>query len=161
MLKLELKHFFTKQEDLWKMSKMTDQEHENAQVLLIRINDFLDFAIDIDPTIEQEICDDPVNSGWRSEAYNKTLKGAAKNSAHFTFQAKDLRDPHGKLDRIVIANIPFMQRVGLYVEHPRYTKGWCHLSSRAPASGNIIYIPYAGKPIKEFEDSDFKNYKYV
>lgn len=156
MLKLELKHFFTKQEDLWKMSKMTNQEHQNAEGLLIRINGFLELAIDIDPTIEIG-----VNSGWRSEAYNAKLPGAAKNSAHCSFEAIDLRDTHGKLDRIVIANIPFMKAVGLYVEHPRYTKGWCHLASRKPPSGNIIYIPYAGKPIKEFEDNDFKNYKYV
>jgi hypothetical protein len=34
-----------------------------------------------------------------------------------------------------------LEQYGLYREHPSATKGWCHLTTRAPASGHRTFMP--------------------
>jgi hypothetical protein len=84
-----------------------------------------------------------VSSGWRPPSYNATVPGAAPKSRHMTGQAIDLYDPDGDLDGWAFSDIG--QRVltdlGLWLEHPACTKGWCHVQSVPPKSGRRVFYP--------------------
>lgn len=81
-----------------------------------------------------------VSSGYRPGHYN-TRAGGAKNSAHITCEAIDIRDPGGVIGEWCIDNVKELERVGLYLESPNHTPGWVHLQTRSPASGARIFIP--------------------
>ena len=83
----------------------------------------------------------PVSSGWRPVAINAATPGAAVRSMHITCEAIDLYDPEGVLDDWCMSHIPELEYHKLYLEHPAATKGWCHLQTRAPRSGNRVFYP--------------------
>ena len=95
-----------------------------------------------------------VSSGYRSPEHNVTI-GGATHSTHLTCEAIDIIDLEGALRRFCIANDnAILKKYNLFMEHPAYTKGWCHLQIIKPKSGNTIFIPYEGKP--EHYDNSFK-----
>lgn len=62
----------------------------------------------------------------------------APGSSHKEAKAVDVHDL-GRLDAWVTDAI--LEKHGLYREHPHYTQGWCHLTTRAPGSGHRTFIP--------------------
>lgn len=131
-----------------------DEVKANAEDLLKRVNALLVEVWTRD--------DDPVvTSGWRTESYNKIVPNAAPKSKHITGEAIDLYDPDGELDQLLFddygRSVPLveaaftsdaaaramslLEKHGLYMEHPVATKGWCHLQSVGPRSGNRIFFP--------------------
>lgn len=82
-----------------------------------------------------------VNSGWRPAAVNTATAGAAPRSKHMTAQAIDLSDPEGDLDEWCFARPDLLEKLGLWMEHPASTKGWCHLQTVPPKSGNRVFYP--------------------
>lgn len=62
----------------------------------------------------------------------------APNSSHKEAKAVDVHDD-GKLDAWLTDAI--LAQAGLYREHPDYTIGWCHLTTRPPKSGHRTFIP--------------------
>lgn len=103
----------------------------NAAILLTRVNALL-ASLGAKPG---------VNSGWRSAAYNATVPNAAPRSKHITGQAIDLADPEGELDEYLLAHQDVLAAHELWLEHPAATKGWCHLQSVPPRSGNRVFFP--------------------
>jgi hypothetical protein len=75
-----------------------------------------------------------VNSGWRPPAVNAATPNAAARSRHMTGEACDVHDPDGALDKWCVANLPVLAKVGLWMEHPKATPGWCHLQTVPQAS---------------------------
>ena len=67
-----------------------------------------------------------VTSGYRPHKYNKAA-GGAKKSNHTICLACDFADADGDLDAFCVANLEILEHCGLYLEHPKWTKGWCHL----------------------------------
>lgn len=63
----------------------------------------------------------------------------ARLSSHKTAQGIDISDPKGALDAWITDAI--LEKHGLYREHPDYTIGWCHLTTRAPGSKRRSFIP--------------------
>ena len=97
-----------------------------------------------------------VSSGYRNPEHNAKV-GGATHSTHQSCQGIDIVDADGSLRRFCIANNnAILKKHGLFMEHPAYTKGWCHLQTRKPQSGNIVFIPYSGKPKKEHYDNSFE-----
>ena len=82
-----------------------------------------------------------VSSGWRPPAINAGVKGAAKRSNHMTGNAVDFADPKQIMGRWCLANLPALERAGLWLEHPDVTPTWCHLQRVAPRSGNRVFRP--------------------
>lgn len=84
-----------------------------------------------------------VNSGWRPPSYNCTVLGAAKTSRHMTGEAIDLDDDYGDLDEWLMSQNgeEALRQLKLWHEHPASTKGWAHLQSRPPRSGNLHFYP--------------------
>lgn len=81
-----------------------------------------------------------VSSGYRPGHFNKAAGGAAKSS-HLTCEAIDISDTDGSFAKWCLDNIPVLEKAGLYLENPDYTKGWVHLQTREPGSGNRIFNP--------------------
>lgn len=79
-----------------------------------------------------------VSSGWRPAPYNATVSGASRTSLHMIGRAIDLEDAEGHLDDYFMspAGERLLVEFGLWHEHPQSTRGWCHLQSKPPPSGN-------------------------
>lgn len=116
-------------------SQPSQETKDNALALLAKVNALLR-GIDL-----PEAKNPRVNSGWRPAWYNATVLNAAPKSKHITGQAIDLYDPEGSLDEFLMENRPQLVEHGLYMEHPLATKGWCHLQTVAPRSGNRVFYP--------------------
>lgn len=111
---------------------------DNALELLARVNMLLQNAA----AEGVEAAQNPrVNSGWRPEAYNATVPGAAVRSKHITGQAIDIADPDGELDDWCLNHLAVLEELGLYMEHPLASKGWTHLQSVPPRSGRHCFYP--------------------
>lgn len=113
------------------LDEWTIEVEENAQETVKRVNALL------------EAFGEPraVNSGWRPAAINRVTPGAAQFSRHMTAQACDLRDPHGDLDEWCLDHLDVLEALGLYLEHPAATKGWCHVQTVQPRSGKRVFYP--------------------
>lgn len=108
----------------------TDEMLANANLLIRRVNALLQHWSD----------KVTVSSGYRPPSYNKAAKGAS-NSSHMTCEAVDIRDPDNKLDQFISENNWLLVKYALYREHPEATKGWVHLTTRPPISGNRTFRP--------------------
>lgn len=84
-----------------------------------------------------------LSSGWRPPSLNAKTPGAAPNSKHMTGQAVDVYDPEGDLDEWLMtdAGQQALLQLGLWMEHPSATKGWCHLQTVPPRSGRRVFYP--------------------
>ena len=111
---------------------MTPEIRSNAADLVVRCNQL---AATIPFPLPR------VSSGWRPPSINAGVKGAAKRSNHMTGNAVDFADPDGKLDAWCLANLPTLERIGLWLEHPDATPAWCHLQRVPPRSGRRVFRP--------------------
>lgn len=85
--------------------------------------------------------DRKVTSGYRPPKINAQVPGAAKKSNHMICRACDLEDTDGRLDEFCMSNLPLLEEIGLWLESPSSTQGWCHLQKVPPHSGNRIFLP--------------------
>jgi hypothetical protein len=112
----------------------------NATHLIRRVNTLIALMHGIE--IERHpVTDTPVSSGWRPPSVNASTPGAAPRSRHMTGQAIDLCDPEGEVDEWCLDHLDLLSEVGLWLESPAHTKGWCHLQSVPPRSGKRVFIP--------------------
>lgn len=112
-------------------SELTGELRANARDIVKRVNRLL----------QRAGMTRKVTSGWRPAALNATVPGAASGSKHISCLAIDLEDRDGALDAWCMANLPVLEELGLWLEHPRATRGWCHLQTRPPRSGNRVFEP--------------------
>jgi hypothetical protein len=81
-----------------------------------------------------------VTSGYRPEKINKAV-GGRPNSLHMTCQACDFDDRTGQLAVFCLTNLNVLATCGLWIESPKYTKGWIHMQSMPPKSGRRVFVP--------------------
>lgn len=81
-----------------------------------------------------------VNSGWRTPAINKAA-GGARNSLHIVGAAVDLTDTGRTLSAWLMGNLDLVERVGLWIEDPKFTPTWVHLQCLPPKSGKRVFVP--------------------
>lgn len=123
---------------------LTPDIERNAARLVVIVNKLLEHlqtygvAVPANPTTHTQ-----VNSGWRPPSVNAATKGAAVNSKHMTGQAVDLHDPAGELGEFLLGGIGMaaLEALGLWMEHPSKTPGWCHLQIVPPGSGRRVFMP--------------------
>lgn len=71
----------------------------------------------------------------------------ATNSSHKEAKAVDVYDPNDYLDKWLdrfedgTGGNSKLAECGLYREHPDVTRSWCHLTTRAPATGRRTFHP--------------------
>jgi hypothetical protein len=84
-----------------------------------------------------------VSSGWRPPSVNRVTPRAALRSKHITGQAIDFYDPDGDLDEWcdTESGRHVLTDLGLWLEHPAATKGWCHVQTIPPRSGRRVFYP--------------------
>jgi len=93
-------------------------------------------------TLESNKLGHIVNSGWRPPDVNAAVPGAALKSLHMRCLAIDLHDPDGDLDDWCLSNgDTVLKDLGLWLEHPAATKGWCHVQLVPPRSGKRVFYP--------------------
>lgn len=109
----------------------SDEVKKNAEQLLASLNAFLN---------ELNVFDVKISSGFRTPEANEAANGA-KKSLHMEGKAIDLEDQDGSLDDLFQNNLELMEKYGLYLENPDYTKLWSHIQNKAPRSGRRIFIP--------------------
>lgn len=124
--------------------EMTPQIEKNALLTVELANTFLKAAeiagcdVEMNPRTHS-----PVSSGWRPPSLNSVTPGASPRSRHMTGQAIDLYDPDGDLDNFAMSDEgqECLHELGLWLEHPSATKGWCHLQTVPPRSGKRVFYP--------------------
>lgn len=123
----------------------TEQMHENAALLLGRVNDLLDEAREcgayndpVDPDTGTCISGSRGGSGDGGFRFHNSATGAPK-SAHKQARGVDVYDPTNRLDTWITDEV--LERFGLHREHPDATPGWCHLQDVPPGSGRRTFRP--------------------
>ena len=81
------------------------------------------------------------SSCLRSMVDQQRVNPKALGSSHLYGCAVDIKDPDGKLAQWLKANTAKLEKCGLWMEDPTYTKGWCHLQTYAPKSMNRYFKP--------------------
>jgi hypothetical protein len=143
MIQITVNQYFSKYKDQFE-NEIRPPIVENATVLIGKVNILLKhlqsegIGLDLVPVKNLLVC---FTSGWRPRAVNAVIPGAAKFSLHMSGEAIDLSDPDGMIDEWCMSNTRVLRELGLYMEHPSATKGWCHLQSRPPKSGRLIFYP--------------------
>lgn len=112
-------------------SELTRELRANARETLRRVNGLLRRA-----GMMRKI-----TSGWRPAAINAAVPGAARGSKHLNCLAVDLEDRDGTLDAWCLAHPDVLETLGLWLEHPDATPGWCHLQTQPPRSGSRVFYP--------------------
>ncbi len=136
---LKLADYYMGRDKLYRC-ELTRELRANARDIVRRVNRLLKRAAKQVPLGGAGIAV-TVASGWRPTTINAAVPGAAKNSKHIHCLAIDLDDRSGQLDAWCMANPDVLEELGLWLEHPHATPGWCHLQTQSPRSGNRVFEP--------------------
>ena len=121
---------------------LTPELRDNATTTVHKANLLLAAAVNAGVYVNVDhVTGTLVASGWRPPAVNSKTNGAARASKHMTCQAIDINDDEGELDNWCMNNQDKLAEIGLWLEHPSATKGWCHLQVVPPKSGNRVFYP--------------------
>lgn len=121
--------------------EITSQLTANATRTVNLVNQLFQALEMGDVKVERNARGSFLNSGWRPATYNAGVAGAATRSLHITGEAADIFDPDGAIDDYLMGRLMVLGGLGLYMEHPASTKGWCHVQTRPPRSGNRVFYP--------------------
>jgi len=113
----------------WSESEVDAITLRNLDDLVRKVN-----ALGYQPPMRASSC-------LRSIESQQNINPKAMGSAHLYGAAVDIADPKGELAKWLETRVATLMNCGLWMEDPRYTKGWVHLSSYMPKSGNRIFIP--------------------
>lgn len=154
MARISLRHYLMGR-DVSHALDLTPEIIEDAAETVGVVNELLAEAEadGIEPAID-ELTGTHVASGWRPPAINDRTANAAKGtSTHLTALGVDLEDHDDRrLARWCIANLWQLEKLGLFMEDPRFTGGrvnsdpWCHLQRRAPSSRRRVFVPSSAPP---------------
>ena len=112
-------------------AELTEPLQRNAQTIVARANALL----------SQACIECAVNSGWRPRQINARVPNASPRSRHLTCEAIDMDDPHDLLDAWCMDHLDVLAAIGLWLEHPSATPGWCHVQIVPPRSGARVFEP--------------------
>ena len=118
---------------------LTDDRRDNINDLVPAVNALL-VLVDVPLTKNPQLGTQVAGSLYGGFRPQSCSIGAPK-SAHKEGLAVDLYDPAGELDGWCLRNLDQLAACGLYLEDPRHTPGWCHLTIRAPKSGKRVFVP--------------------
>jgi uncharacterized protein YcbK (DUF882 family) len=100
---------------------LTEEVKANADNLLNRVNALLADLNWPSPAY--------VSSGWRPPSINASVANSAKRSHHMSGRAMDIKDPDGRLAKAILERPELLEKHGLWMEDPSFTKGWVHLDT--------------------------------
>lgn len=124
-----------------KTAPIDDEMRTSALHLISKVNELLEHFY----ASESAASARSITSGYRPVEINTAVKNAAKGSHHQFCRAVDLLDTDRKLMKFCLANLELLQKLDLWMEDPRWTKGkvtnWLHLQVVSPKSGKRIFVP--------------------
>lgn len=123
---------------------LSTEIRRNAELIVELVNKLLRGLAATDVPVETSPRTGSVlSSGWRPPEVNEATPGAAPKSHHLAGRAADLYDPEGAIDDylITLEGQELLKSLGLWMEHPSATKGWCHVQSVPPRSGRRVFYP--------------------
>jgi hypothetical protein len=122
--------------------ELTETIAGNAAVTVARVNRMLEaMAVDGLHAECKAGSHSPVASGWRPVEINARVPAAVPDSPHISGAACDLYDPRDALDDWCAAHAGVLRELELWLEHPDYTKGWCHVQIVPPRCGSRVFRP--------------------
>jgi len=142
MIRVETKDMYFRGRD-----GVTSDIESNISVIVSRANKLLDAVVAAGVPLEINARGNHVNSGYRPPEFNATVPGAALRSKHMRGLAIDIFDPEGEIDNWLLSQqdaggeIPLLSDIGLWLEHPSATKGWCHVQCVPPGSKRRVFYP--------------------
>lgn len=113
----------------WKKSEIDAVTLRNLEDLIRKVN-----ALNYPDPMRASSC-------LRSLKDQKRINPSAMGSSHLYGAALDISDPVGNLAKWLTINSQLLAYNGLWMEDPKYTKGWVHLSIYAPKSMKRFFIP--------------------
>lgn len=131
-MKIALDQYFAPYPEL-----RTPEFEANATELLTRVDKLLSAypgKLHIDPDTKSYIGGEK-NGGVRP----LSCPVGSSQSSHKKAKGVDVYDPGNLIDKW--ADDAILAKYDLYREHPNYTDGWCHLTTRPPGSGKRSFIP--------------------
>lgn len=114
---------------IWDKKDVDDVTLRNMEDLCRKVN-----ALNYTPAMYASSC-------LRSLKDQKRINPKAMGSSHLYGCAVDISDPKGQLAGWLKNHPELLVNCGLWMEDPRYTKGWVHLATYIPKSGNRIFVP--------------------
>ena len=130
-MKFSLKEVLNAGSHKWKESEVDIVIKRNLEDLIRKVN-----ALGYQPPMIASSC-------LRSIKDQQRINPKAMGSSHLYGCAIDIADPDGKLAQwlLSIEGQRKLVECGLWMEDPKYTKGWVHLQTYMPKSGNRYFIP--------------------
>lgn len=128
-MKFSLKELLNAGSHKWVESEIDIVTKRNLEDLIRKVN-----ALGYEPAMRASSC-------LRSIKDQQRINPKAMGSSHLYGCAVDIADPDGKLAKWLNAHNELLGRRGLWMEDPRYTKGWVHLQTYAPKSMNRVFVP--------------------
>lgn len=127
---------------------------QNASALVALANTLLEEAEADGVSLDRmdQVTGTLVASGYRPAAVNDRTANAAAGSTHLTCEGLDVQDSKNQdLARWCLRNLKVLERLGLYMENPRWTHSvrgdhWVHVQKRPPRSGARVFIPSSAPP---------------
>lgn len=127
---------------------------QNAALIVALANELLDEAEASGVPLNRmdQFTGTLVASGYRPLAINERTRNAASGSRHLSCEAIDIQDSRNQdLARWCLQNLTILERLGLYMENPRWTFSlnsdhWVHIQTRPPGSGKRVYRPNGDPP---------------
>jgi hypothetical protein len=119
----------------------TNQQSANAVDLLYRVNELLNMYMkETGEEVEVNMRTGSYISGVTEGGFRlQDCQQGAPLSSHKQGQGVDITDPYNHIDDWLTDFK--LELCGLYREHPESTEKWCHLTTRAPASGHRTFRP--------------------
>lgn len=134
-----LKDYLMGREEIYP-EELTEEVKANAAVVVEKVNSLL-AVFEAEKLPLETKAGSIITSGWRPPQINSQVKNAAPKSKHMTGQACDIYDPEGVLDEWCLDHPNSLAALGLWQEHPSATKGWLHVQTISPRSGNRTFYP--------------------
>lgn len=128
-------------EDYFQAKPHTQAQTDAAVDLLQRVNalcDYLNYEPLRCPNTGTQISGSKAGQGDGGFRLVTATTGK-EHSSHKEARGVDVYDPDGMLDGVITDAA--LERFGLYREDPSSSPGWCHLSTRPPASGARTFLP--------------------
>lgn len=122
-------------------AEITEVIRNNAAALIEIVNDVLrEFTKSTGLVLAANPATGTLVSGVTEGGFRfKGEKQGAPLSAHKEGKGVDLYDPDGWIDDYL--DDVLLETFGLYRESPEATRGWAHLTTRAPGSGKRTFTP--------------------
>lgn len=124
------------------ISELNPREYPMNPSMAKNLQILFDRVMELQDALEKDL---QITSGLRSDEQQMELiqqgKSNAVHSKHCAGAAADILDEDGSIGKWAMENLESIARMGLWIEHPDYTKGWLHVQIMAPKSGKRVFIP--------------------